>query len=116
MYLVSVLSGPKKGSLEWHKERYVHALDALAWRTPAGRCEIWLMRLAGERIELQNYEKLQKELKIDREVLIEAGFLTERRFENISAGTVVDVMRTTRQARKAKGWQFADVRTGLGGM
>jgi len=80
VYLVSVFSGPKRGTVEWHKREYLDARMAGGkWIELApGFVEQWYVGRQVERAEFHFH------------ALVQRGYLTSREF-SVSYATPVDV-------------------------
>src|SRR5687767_12114260 len=79
MYLAAEVSGPKRGSVEWHKKRVIemaHKAEGKSlWRKLLRR----MPGLGG--IARPNFDKLEAELDRSFSKLEELGYLQWRRFE-----------------------------------
>ena len=72
-YLVSVLSGPKRGSVEWHKREYSEAGD---W----GRVDQWIEINAPDRLRKAYADRKAKRTEMHLKALFELGYFEERVF------------------------------------
>ncbi|MCI0745366.1 MAG: hypothetical protein L0Y58_08180 [Verrucomicrobia subdivision 3 bacterium] len=83
------LSGPKRGTVEWHKREYLAAWNAVTQREGSPRFLRWLREKTHT---TEAAELLFRKMASNRVALVKLGYLLERRFA-VRSGQGFDVSR-----------------------
>src|SRR5688572_29629717 len=80
---LAIVSIPKEGSARWHEREYAAAIKELEGKTLSQRVSRLWGKISGrpvKRLQVKQFQQLQRKLEEHRRELVKAGYLVERRF------------------------------------
>jgi hypothetical protein len=109
---VYVGTRPKKGTVEWHKDEYLHVLRKMRNQTFEARLKGLCTKVTGIRFQEDRVKSFQ-ELQAAREALIKFGFLEEKKIGvSRPPGMVMQKASTIEKAIPEERARFTSLTTG----